>query len=289
MAHYRSQQEVGTQQQNILQLYFKQVRPLPLLNSDEEKHFGTLAKNGDPNGRERMITSNLRLVIKIAYSYNNCGLALVDLIEEGNLGLMHAVEKFNPQLGFRFSTYAVWWIRHYIERALINQARSIRLPVLINSKLRHYLKAERQLFQQLGRNPTADELATALNLPLDELQTLMTLKNDSLSYDQPIDSSGDKTWLETFADPAATKQEDLVQQATLKKLIESWLHQLTAKHRDILIMRFGLLGHTKITLEEVSAKIGLSRERVRQLQLEGLQKLRSLIHQQGLSMDCVLT
>ena len=165
------------------QLYLQEIGYTPLLSAEEEKHFGRLARDGDPAGRKRMIESNLRLVVKIARRYLNRGLSLLDLVEEGNLGLIHAVEKFDPERGFRFSTYSTWWIRQSIERAIMNQTRTIRLPVHVVKEMNYYLRAARELSQKLDHEPTADEIAQLIDKPVDEVRYMLKLSERVDSID----------------------------------------------------------------------------------------------------------
>lgn len=269
------------------QLYLREIGFSPLLNAEEEVHFARLALKGDEAARKRMIESNLRLVVKIARRYVNRGLALLDLIEEGNLGLMRAVEKFDPERGFRFSTYATWWIRQTIERAIMNQTRTIRLPIHIVKEVNVYLRAARELTQKLDHEPTAEEIAELVDKPLEEVEHLLHLNERVTSVDLPIGKDGDKILLDTIADENNTDPSLILQDENLRDNMDQWMAQLSEKQQEILARRFGLNGHEKATLEEVGQAVGLTRERVRQIQVEALGMLRKILESHGLSGETI--
>lgn len=269
------------------QLYLGEIGFSPLLNQEEEVHFARLAQQGDEHARARMIESNLRLVVKIARRYVNRGLALLDLIEEGNLGLIRAVEKFDPERGFRFSTYATWWIRQTIERAIMNQTRTIRLPIHVVKELNVYLRAARELAQKLDHEPTPEDIAEMLDKPVSDVKKMLRL-NERITYmETPIGKEGDKSLQDIIADENNIDPQMLLQDNNLRENIDAWLDQLTEKQREVLSRRFGLRGHEKATLEEVGKQIGLTRERVRQIQVEALKALRELMEKEGLSSDMI--
>ena len=265
------------------QLYLNEIGFSPLLTPQEEVHFARLAQKGDPAGRKRMIESNLRLVVKIARRYINRGLSLLDLIEEGNLGLIRAVEKFDPERGFRFSTYATWWIRQTIERAIMNQTRTIRLPIHVVKELNVYLRAARELTQKLDHEPSAEEIANLLEKPVGEVKRMLGLNERMSSVDVSLGPDSDKTLLDTLSDDRPTDPCELLQDDDLSQSIDQWLTELTEKQREVVIRRFGLRGHESSTLEEVGREIGLTRERVRQIQVEALKRLREIMEKNGLS------
>jgi RNA polymerase nonessential primary-like sigma factor len=265
------------------QMYLSEIGFSPLLSAEEEIHYARLSLKGDANARRRMIESNLRLVVKIARRYINRGLALLDLIEEGNLGLIRGVEKFDPERGFRFSTYATWWIRQTIERAIMNQTRTIRLPIHVVKELNVYLRAARVLTQQLDHTPTAEEIAEMLDKPVEDVKRMLNLDERITSVDVPIGKDSDKSLLETLADPNNIDPATMLLDDNLRENIETWLAQLPEKQGQVLAYRFGLLGQEKSTLEEVGRKIGLTRERVRQIQVEALRALREIMEVNGLS------
>jgi RNA polymerase nonessential primary-like sigma factor len=265
------------------QLYLNEIGYSPLLTAEEEVYFSRMALRGEDAGRKRMIESNLRLVVKIARRYINRGLTLLDLIEEGNLGLIRAVEKFDPERGFRFSTYATWWIRQTIERAIMNQTRTIRLPIHVVKELNVYLRAARELTQKLDHEPTADEIAQLLDKPVSEVKRMLGLNERVASVDTPLGPESDKSLLDTIADSHVSDPAQLLQDSDIKDSIGEWLEELSEKQREVVSRRFGLRGHESSTLEEVGREIGLTRERVRQIQVEALKRLRGIMETQGLS------
>ena len=267
------------------QLYLGEIGFSPLLTAEEEVYFARRALKGCEASRKRMIVSNLRLVVKIARRYNNRGLALLDLIEEGNLGLIRAVEKFDPERGFRFSTYATWWIRQTIERAIMNQTRTIRLPIHVVKELNVYLREARELSQKLDHEPTAEEIAEALDKPVEDVTKMLRLNERITSVDTPIGGENDKALLDILADEKEFGPEENLQDSDIKANIVTWLQELNPKQREVLARRFGLMGYEPSTLEDVGAEIGLTRERVRQIQVEALRRLRDMLSHQGLSLE----
>lgn len=265
------------------QLYLSEIGFSPLLSAEEEVHYARLALKGDPAGRKKMIESNLRLVVKISRRYLNRGLPLLDLIEEGNLGLMKSVEKFDPDRGFRFSTYATWWIRQTIERAIMNQTRTIRLPIHVVKELNVYLRAARQLTQQLDHEPSPEEIAELVDRPLEDVRKLLGLNDKVTSVDTPIGYDENKSLLDTIADENSSNPIDLLTDESLSEQIELFLDSLTENQQEVIARRFGLRGFEKATLEEVGREVGLTRERVRQIQVEALKALRALLIRDGLT------
>lgn len=267
------------------QIYLSEIGFSPLLSAEEEVHYSRLALKGDPIGRKKMIESNLRLVVKISRRYLNRGLPLLDLIEEGNLGLMKSVEKFDPDRGFRFSTYATWWIRQTIERAIMNQTRTIRLPIHVLKELNVYLRAARQLTQKLDHEPSAEEIAEMLDKPLEDVQALLGLNDKVTSVDTPIGFEENKSLLDTIADENSGNPVELLTDENLRDHIEAFLDVLTENQREVIARRFGLRGYEKSTLEDVGREINLTRERVRQIQVEALKVLRGLLEEVGLTQE----
>ncbi|ASP38770.1 RNA polymerase sigma factor RpoS [Bacterioplanes sanyensis] len=265
------------------QLYLNEIGFSPLLSAEEEVHYARLARKGDEMGRRRMIESNLRLVVKISRRYVNRGLSLLDLIEEGNLGLIRAVEKFDPERGFRFSTYATWWIRQTIERAIMNQTRTIRLPIHVVKELNVYLRAARELAQKLDHEPTAEEIAHLLDKPVDDVKRMLKLNERVTSVDTPLGPSSDKSILDTIADDGVADPSDELQLQDIHSNLDRWISELPEKQCEVLSRRFGLRGYETSTLEEVGREIGLTRERVRQIQVEALRRLREIMEKQGLN------
>ncbi|MCL5255517.1 MAG: RNA polymerase sigma factor RpoS [Gammaproteobacteria bacterium] len=271
------------------QLYLNEIGFSPLLSAEEEVFFSRKALKGDMKARQRMIESNLRLVVKIARRYQNRGLALLDLIEEGNLGLIRAVEKFDPERGFRFSTYATWWIRQTIERAIMNQTRTIRLPIHVVKELNIYLRAARELAQTLEHEPTAEDIAKSLQCPVEDVTKMLRLNERIASVDTPLSGEGEKGLLDIIADESELGPEGILEDDDLRERLLVWLDNLSAKQKEVLARRFGLLGYEPATLEDVGREIGLTRERVRQIQVEALRRLRDIMGQQGLSNESIFS
>jgi RNA polymerase nonessential primary-like sigma factor len=269
-------------------MYLREIGFSPLLTADEEITLGRLVQKQDGAARARMIECNLRLVVKIARRYMGRGLDLLDLIEEGNLGLIRAVEKFNPERGFRFSTYATWWIRQTVERAIMNQARTIRIPVHVLKEMNVYQRAARELAQQLDREPTADDVAEHLDRPVDDVKRLFRLTEHTTSMDLPVDRDGQRLLGDTIADERARDPMDLLHNDKLRATVEAWLDDLPDKQREVVEYRFGLRGRDTATLEEVGQLVGVTRERVRQIQLDALARLRRRLEENGHSLDTLV-
>lgn len=261
-------------------IYLKEIGAAPLLTKEEEVSFARLVQQGDAAAKKRMIESNLRLVVKIARRYLRSGMPILDLIEEGNIGLIRAVEKFDPELGFRFSTYGAWWIQQTIERAIMSQNRTIRLPVHMVKRLNSCLKAGRELAKVLDHEPTVEEIAKKMNKPAAEVEKLLALNERVVSMDIPISDDINKPLLDTLGsninDPAQIAVSN-----NLKNHISRWLSKLTTMQRAVVERRFGLNNHDATTLEQTGNDIGLTRERVRQLQSEALKSLKEIIEAKG--------
>ncbi|HSW68571.1 MAG TPA: RNA polymerase sigma factor RpoS [Gammaproteobacteria bacterium] len=271
------------------QLYLNEIGFSPLLTAEEEVYYARLIQKGDQKARAKMIESNLRLVVKIARRYYHRGLEFLDLIEEGNLGLLRAVEKFDPERGFRFSTYATWWIRQTIERAIMNQTRTVRLPIHVVRELNAYLSMARQLVKTQEREPTYQDIADALNKPVENIKDMMELNEHVVSLDAVMNTDSNapsnKTLLDALADKHKTDPAELLAEERLTEHLEECLHQLNEKQRDVLCRRFGLEGHERQTLEEVGEAIGFTRERVRQIQMNALKALREIMIKKGISSE----
>jgi len=282
-----SNQDTPSKNLDATQLYLGEIGFSPLLSAEEEVYFSRRALKGDEASRKRMIVSNLRLVVKIARRYNNRGLALLDLIEEGNLGLIRAVEKFDPERGFRFSTYATWWIRQTIERAIMNQTRTIRLPIHVVKELNVYLRTARELSQKLDHEPTSEEIADSLDKPVRDVNKMLRLNERISSVDAPIGGENDKVLLDVIADEKGHGPEEELQDSDIKLNITKWLKDINPKQREVLARRFGLLGYEPSTLEDVGVEIGLTRERVRQIQVEALRRLKESLGHKGLDLEAL--
>jgi RNA polymerase nonessential primary-like sigma factor len=266
-------------------IYLTEIGFSPLLTAEEEITLARAARSNDIRARKQMIESNLRLVVKIARRYMNRGLALLDLIEEGNIGLIRAVEKFDPERGFRFSTYATWWIRQTIERALMNQTRTIRLPIHVVKEINIYLRAARKLAQSLDREPSPEDVAQFLDKPLEDVKHMLGLNERVASVDAPSDRDSERTLLETIPDEHNIDPSLLLQDSDVEEHIELWLSQLNDKQRAVVERRFGLYGGEIVTLEQIGEEIGVTRERVRQIQVEALKRLRQILEQEGYSIE----
>ncbi len=277
--------DVSPSELDATRLYLSEIEYSPLLTPDEEVHYARLAQRGVETGRRKMIECNLRLVVKIARRYMNRGLALLDLIEEGNLGLIRAVEKFDPEKGFRFSTYATWWIRQTIERALMNQTRTIRLPIHVIKEMNIYLRAARKLAQELEHEPTAEEVARLLVKPIGEVKKLLNLSERVTSVDLPIGKESDRPLLDLLPDDTNPEPSAMLQNQDVNTQIDIWLNELEEKQREVVIRRFGLHGYERATLEEVGNELGVTRERVRQIQMDALKRLRKILESRGFSEE----
>jgi RNA polymerase nonessential primary-like sigma factor len=266
-------------------MYLGEIGFSPLLTPEQEVHYARLALKGEESARNRMVQSNLRLVVKIARRYMNRGLSLLDLIEEGNLGLIHAVEKFDPERGFRFSTYATWWIRQTIERAIMNQTRTIRLPIHIIKEINIYLRTSRQLTQTLDHEPSPEEIAGETGKPISEVKRMLGLNERVTSLDTPIGKDEDRSLLDTIPDDYNPDPSELLQDEDLTVKLALWMSHLNDKQRIVVERRFGLNGQERATLEQVGTEIGVTRERVRQIQIDALRRLRKILENEGFSQE----
>jgi len=271
---------------DVTRLYLGEIGQANLLTADDEVRLARLIQKGDQKARAKMVISNLRLVVRIARRYYNRGLDFLDLIEEGNLGLLRAVEKFDPERGFRFSTYATWWIRQTIERAIMNQTRTIRLPVHVVRELNACLCAARELLKQHEREPTTTDIAKSLNRSVSSVDDVMSLNEYPISLDVLLDNesgvSTGRTLVENMADSHQADPIKSLVDEHLNDQLESCLLELNEKQREIISRRFGLAGYERQTLEEVGRAVGLTRERVRQIQTNGLRVLREIMQKRGI-------
>jgi RNA polymerase nonessential primary-like sigma factor len=270
---------------DVIQLYLNEIGANPLLNAEQERELARRVRLGDFAARQKMIERNLRLVVNIAKHYLNRGIPLLDLVEEGNLGLIHALEKFDPERGFRFSTYATWWIRQNIERAIMNQSRTIRLPVHIVKELNQVLRTLRRLEMGGSGEATAGEIALLLERSVDDVRHILTLNEHAASLDAPLDVDPNLSMGESLADERAEDPEAQIQNVEIASLVHEWIELLGEKQRLVIERRYGLNGCEVHTLEELAAELGLTRERVRQIQLEALTQLRRILRRRGVSKD----
>lgn len=271
------------------QLYLKEIGFSPLLSAQDEVRIGRLVVKGDSLARKKMIESNLRLVVKIARHYYNRGLEFSDLIAEGNLGLLRAVDKFDPEKGFRFSTYATWWIRQNIERAIMNQTRTIRLPIHVLRELNACLVTAKELMKTQDHEATQSEIAEALNKSIDDVKDRLTLNERMLSLDMQVssDNNQSKSLSDAIPDKSALDPSEIIATDFLHGNLFESLKELNDEEQDVLSRRFGLGMHDKQTLEAVGKVLGITRERVRQIQILALKKLRSLLQKKGIHQDAL--
>ncbi|ENO85516.1 RNA polymerase sigma factor RpoS [Thauera linaloolentis] len=272
---------------DVTQLYLNEIGANPLLTADEELRLARLVRKGDFAARQTMIERNLRLVVNIAKHYLNRGIPLLDLVEEGNLGLMHALEKFDPERGFRFSTYATWWIRQNIERAIMNQSRTIRLPVHVVKELNQVLRAQRSIDAANG-DPPLDAVARRLGKTVDEVRDILLLSEHTASLDAPLDIDPSLSIGESLADEHAQAPEALIHFSEVEQLVRDWIKMLSDKQRLVIRHRYGIDECELLTLEELALRLELTRERVRQIQLEALGQLRRILKRHGISRDALL-
>ncbi|MBN2690080.1 MAG: sigma-70 family RNA polymerase sigma factor [Gammaproteobacteria bacterium] len=266
-------------------IYLNQIGYTPLLTAEEEVDLAHRFQGGDTMARNELIERNLRLVVSIARRYMNRGLDLSDLIEEGNLGLMHAVEKYDPDLGFRFSTYATWWIRQSVERAIMNKGRTIRLPVYLVKELSTYYSTFNKLQEKLKHVPTVEEVAKELKRPVEDIKKLIDFGKDVVSLDQKVFDDSDRSMLDEVVDDNGSDPLGTLISGDMRKTLEECIDELDVKFKSILIRRFGLFGHKRQTLDEVGSVLGFTRERIRQLQVVALRRLRLILARRGIDSD----
>ena len=270
-------------------LYLSDIGVSKLLTAAEEKKYARRIRAGDETARHRMIESNLRLVVKIARRYINRGLPLLDLIEEGNLGLMHAVKKFDPERGFRFSTYATWWIRQTIERAIMNQSRTVRLPIHIIKEINAVRRTAHRLSNASETQPTPAEIAEQMGRRVEDIERLLGLhERVTIGSTGPAGSDDERGLLDAL--PAASEKEpaERAQNDGVHEILDRWVWKLNEKQRAVVERRFGLHGYRRLTLEEIGREIGVTRERVRQIQIEALRNLRAMLESEGVDSRAVL-
>jgi len=275
---------------DVTQIYLNEIGVHPLLTAEQELALARRVAAGDFAARQKMIESNLRLVVSIAKRYLNRGIPIADLIEEGNLGLIHALEKFDPERGFRFSTYATWWIRQNIERAIMNQSRTIRLPVHVVKELNLVLRALRHLENTNEPLPHggAHEVARRLDKTVEEVREILAYNEHTTSLDAPLEIDNELSVADGIADENQDGPQDSLEQAQVGNRVVEWMGQLSANQRYVIERRYGLNGCEVDTLERISADLGLTRERVRQIQIEALSKLRRQLSREGLTKESLL-
>ncbi len=274
--------------EDVTQVYLNEIGAKPLLTPEEELATTRKVRAGDFAARQKMIEHNLRLVVNIAKHYLNRGIPLLDLVEEGNLGLIHALEKFDPERGFRFSTYATWWIRQSIERAIMNQSRTIRLPVHVVKEINVVLRAIRHLEAADTRDATVERIAGLIDRPAADVRRILSLNEHIASLDAPLEIDPNHTVADVIADDNSADPSTLLQSAELNTLVDDWLGQLTERQREVILRRYGLNGSEVETLDTIAYDLGLTRERVRQIQLEGLERLRRIIKRGGIGKESLL-
>ena len=274
--------------EDVTQLYLNEIGAKPLLTPDDELATTRRVRAGDFAARQKMIEHNLRLVVNIAKHYLNRGIPLLDLVEEGNLGLIHALEKFDPERGFRFSTYATWWIRQRIERGIMNQSRTIRLPVHVVKEINLVLRAFRHLESAATRDASVERVAALIDRPVADVRRILHLNEHIASLDAPLEIDPNHTIGDAIADEAAVNPETLLQFREMGALLDDWLGQLSERQRQIIERRYGLNGADITRLEALASELGLTRERVRQIQVEALDRLRTIVKRGGVARDSLL-
>jgi len=264
---------------DAIKLYLKEIQKTKLLTAEEERELARRISTGDMAARDRMIESNLRLVVKIAKRYMNRGLPFLDLIEEGNMGLIKAVERFKLSKECRFSTYATWWIRQSIERALVNQSRTIRLPVHVSDDINKFIKISRELVPQLNREPKVQEVAEAMGVEPRYIRRLMVLLKKTYSIEHPMGENNDYSLMDTIEDPSAIDPAILIEDLNKFSRVSDWLDTLTENEQEILALRFGLDDREPQTLDTIGRRFGVTRERIRQIEAKSLEKLRKILEE----------
>jgi len=282
--------EGGSSQKGLdaIKYYLKEIRKTPLLTFEQEQSLAKKIAQGDQDARGKMIEANLRLVVAIGKKYINRGLPFSDIIEEGNLGLIRAVEKFQYQRGFKFSTYASWWIKQSIERAIVNQTRTIRLPVHIAEIVNSYMRATRQLTQKLGRDPSIDEVAKKMKVTIDKVRSISQVVRETYSLDMLIGDQEEDTLKDILQDTNALSPASFSDDIRRREHIDDWLKQLSVSEKKVVEMRFGLNDGEPMTLDSIGKEFGITRERVRQIETQALNKLRAITKRKKIDLEGML-
>ncbi len=262
---------------DAIKLYLREIQKTKLLTADEEKELAARIDLGEKAARDKMIESNLRLVVKIAKRYINRGLPFLDLIEEGNMGLIKAVERFKLSKECRFSTYATWWIRQSIERALVNQSRTIRLPVHVSDDINKMLRITRELVQKVNREPSIKEVATAMDVNSAYIRRLMVLLKKTYSIERPMGENNDYFLIDTIEDTSTVSPAELLEDVNRYEMVSKWFETLSESEKRILTLRFGLDDKDPQTLDTIGRSFGVTRERIRQIEAKSLEKLRKIL------------
>ena len=273
---------------DAIKYYLKEIRKTPLLTFEQEQELAKKIAQGDQEARAGMIEANLRLVVAIGKKYINRGLQFSDIIEEGNLGLIRAVEKFQYQKGFKFSTYASWWIKQAIERAIVNQTRTIRLPVHIAEIVNSYMRTVRQLTQSLGREPSIEEIAKKMRVTVEKARSISQVVRETYSLDMLIGDQEEDTLKDILQDSNALSPASFSDDIRRREHIDEWLTQLSASERKVIEMRFGLIDGEPKTLDSIGKEFGITRERVRQIETQALNKLRAITKRKKIDLEGML-
>jgi len=273
---------------DTIKIYLREISAIPLLTPEEEVALAKRVEKNDASAREKMIESNLRLVVSIAKRYMNRGLPFLDLIEEGNIGLIKAVERFQYKKGFKFSTYASWWIRQAIERSIVNQTRTIRLPIHVDEKINRLVRVLREQIQVKGREPTVDEMAEVMDTTVEKIKEVMQVVRSTQSLDMPIGEKQENSLKDVIEDTSILSPDDIVEGIKRHEMISVWLEKLTENEKNVVILRFGLEDGDPMTLEKIGEEFGVTRERIRQIESSALKKLRYIITRESLILDEIL-
>lgn len=287
----KPKEEMGntsSQSLDTIKIYLREISAISLLTAKEEVELAKKVWQKDPVARQKMIEANLRLVVSIAKRYLNRGLPFLDLIEEGNIGLIKAVERFQYEKGFKFSTYASWWIRQAIERALVNQTRTIRLPIHVDEKINRFIKVLREQVQAKGRDPTMDEMAEVMDTSVEKVKEVMQVVRTTQSLDMPIGEKQENSLKDVIEDTSILSPVDIVEGIKRHEMISVWLDKLTENEKNVVILRFGLEDGDPKTLEKIGEEFGVTRERIRQIESSALKKLRYIITREELILDEIL-